>query len=457
MNTHQVGNDAHQVGTDRPGGVRVSDTDGRNAPKTPVSRARWGWLLAVCVLAVAAYVLYPRVIQGQARAAAQAQGGRMGPMAIPVVGAVAELGNVPVYLNGLGTVTSLNTVTVHTRVDGQLDSVMFKEGQLVHKGEVLAQIDPRPYQVQLMQAEGQLAKDQAALKNAQMDLQRYQALYAQDAVPQQQLATQAATVNQDQGAIKSDEAQVDSAKLNLTYSRITSPITGRVGLRLVDPGNIVHAGDPNGLVVITQRQPIGVVFTLPENSLPPVLQQLHQGKTLPVEAWDSDLKTKLAAGALLTIDNQIDPTTGTIRLKAVFPNANESLFPDQFVNARLLLDTLNGVVVVPAAAIQRNQQSTFVYVVEPDKTVALQTVDVRLTEGDNAAIASGLKPGETVVIEGVDKLQPGTKVAVRLTGPNPNAPARGAPAEGAAADQSQQGTGSRASSPRQAVGDRGNR
>jgi len=408
---------------------------------------RWSAFIALCVLVVAAYVLYPRVIHGQARVAAQARGGRMGPMTVPVVGAVAQLGNVPVYLNGLGTVTSLNTVTVHTRVDGQLDSVMFKEGQMVHKGDVLAQIDPRPYQVQLMQAEGQLAKDQAALKNAQMDLQRYQALYAQDAVPQQQLATQVATVTQDEGAIESDQAQVDNAKLNLTYSRITSPITGRVGLRLVDPGNIVHASDPSGLVVITERQPIAVLFTIPENSLPPVLQQLHQGRTLPVEAWDSDLKTKLATGTLLTVDNQIDPTTGTIRLKAVFPNGNESLFPDQFVNARLLLDTLKDIVVVPAAAIQRNQQSTFVYVVKPDKTVALQTVDVRLTEGDNAAIDSGLQPGDTVVVEGVDKLQPGTRVAVQLSGPNANGPQRGAPTPGAIAAQSPQGTG-RASSPR---------
>jgi multidrug efflux system membrane fusion protein len=335
---------------------------------------------------------------------------------VPVVAAAAESGTMPVYLNGLGTVTSLNTVTVHTRVDGQLDAVMFREGDLVRKGELLAQIDPRPFQVQMHQAEGTLARDQAALKNAQIDLQRYQALFAQDAIPQQQLATQMATVTQDESVIKSDQAQVDNARLNLTYSRITAPITGRVGLRLVDPGNIVHASDPNGLIVITQRQPIGVLFTIPEDSLPGVLAQLRRSRTLAVEAWNRDMTAKLATGALLTVDNEIDPTTGTVRLKATFPNQQEALFPNQFVNARLLLDTLDGIVMVPAAAIQRNQQSTFVYVVKPDDTVELRTVDLRLTEGDRVAIDRGLAAGERVVVEGVDKLQPGMKVAASLGG-----------------------------------------
>lgn len=388
------------------------------------ARRRWSIFIALGVLAVAAYVLFPRLIHGQAHAAADPPAGRSRPMMVPVVGAVAQRGDMPVYLNGLGTVTSLNTVTVRSRVDGQLIAVMFTEGQLVHKGDLLAQIDPRPFEVQLTQAQGQLAKDEAALKNAQTDLQRYQALYAQDAVPRQQLDTQTATVNQTEGAIKSDQGLVDNAKLNLTYSRITSPVTGRVGLRLVDPGNIVHASDANGLIVITQRQPIGVVFTIPEDSLPPVLQQLHEGRALTVEAWDRDLETKLATGRLLTIDNAIDQTTGTERLKAVFDNTDDTLFPNQFVNARLLLDTLKGIVVVPAAAIQRNQQSLFVYVVKPDRTVELRTVDVRLTEGDNSAVDSGLSPGETVVIEGVDKLQPGMKVAVRLPGANRGGPAR---------------------------------
>ncbi len=418
---------------------------------TSPKRARrlWPWLVAACAVAVAAYLLLPVVMHGQARgtgpttggAAGAGRGGRMGPPMVPVVAAEAVRGDMPVYLNGLGTVTSLNTVTVRSRVDGQLVSVMFKEGQLVHQGELLAQIDPRPFEVQLSQAEGQLARDQAALKNAQLDLQRYQALFAQDAVPQQQLATQQATVTQDEGVIKSDEAQVSNAKLNLTYSRITSPITGRIGLRLVDPGNIVHATDASGLVVITQREPIGVVFTIPEDSLPPVLQQLHADRTLGVEEWDRDLTAKLATGTLLTVDNQIDPSTGTVRLKAVFPNQNESLFPNQFVNARLLVNTLKDIVVVPAAAIQRNQQSTFVYVVKPDRTVELRNVSVRLTEGDNAAIDNGLTPGENVVIEGVDKLQPGMKVAVHMSGPDANGPQRGAaPAPDTASPTRQQGT-----------------
>ncbi len=422
MNTHQ------EMQVEQPTGVRTEAP--RAASRGTASGRRWGWSIALCILAVAGYVFFPRVIHGQAHPAAAANAGRPRAMMVPVVGAVAQRADVPVYLNGLGTVTSLNTVTVHSRVDGQLVSVMFKEGQLVHQGELLAQIDPRPFEVQLSQAEGQLAKDQAALKNAQLDLQRYQNLYAQDAIPQQQLATQTATVTQDEGAIRSDQAQVDNAKLNLTYSRITSPITGRIGLRLVDPGNIVHASDPNGLIVITQRQPIAVLFTLPEDSLPAVLKQLHGGGTLAVEAWDRDFTNRLATGTLLTVDNAIDPTTGTVRLKATFPNQDETLFPNQFVNARLLLDTLKGVMVVPAAAIQRNQQSTFVYVVKPDQTVELRTVDVRLTEGDSSAVDSGLSPGETVVVEGVDKLQPGTKVAVRLPGANRDEPRSGRPGAG---------------------------
>ena len=419
--------------SDRPAAPAAVATD-TTPPATDRRRHLWPWLIALCTAAVVGYVLLPGATHGQSPADSPARGtgggraGRGGAPTVPVVAAVARLGDMPIYLDGLGSVTSLNTVTIRSRVDGQLVAVNFREGQLVRKGELLAQIDPRPFQVQLIQADGQLAKDEAALKNAQMDLQRYQALYAQDAVPKQQLDTQAATVNQFEGAVKSDQGSIESAKLNLTYSRITAPVTGRVGLRLVDAGNIVHESDPNGLVVITERQPIAVLFTIPEDSLQAVLQQTRSNRPLPVEAWDRESTNRLATGALLTIDNAIDQTTGTVRLKAVFTNEDDSLFPNQFVNARLLLDTLRGVVVVPAAAIQRNQQSTFVYVVKQDGRVELRTVDVRLTEGDNAAVTGGLSAGETVVIEGVDKLQPGTRVAARLPGASGNGPWRGAPA-----------------------------
>jgi membrane fusion protein, multidrug efflux system len=398
-------------------------TDAHQSARERRSRRLWPWLLAAGAGAaiVAFVVLSGAITHGQsadtrAPGAGFGRGGRARTPTVPVTGALATRGDMPVYLNGLGTVTSLNTVTVRSRVDGQLVAVRFTEGQLVHKGDLLAQIDPRPFEVQLTQAEGQLAKDQAALKNAQMDLQRYQALYAQDAVPRQQLDTQVATVNEAEGAIKSDEGLVANANLNLTYSRITSPVTGRVGLRLVDPGNIVHATDANGLVVITERQPIGVLFTIPEDSLPPVLQQLHQGRTLVVEAWDRELTAKIATGRLLTIDNAIDQTTGTLRLKAVFDNQDEALFPNQFVNARLLVDTLRQTVLVPTAAIQRSPQSAYVYVVKPDSTVEMRTVEVQLTEGDDTSLKKGVSAGEVVIVDGVDKLQPGTLVVVSNPG-----------------------------------------
>lgn len=424
---------------------------------------RWAWIIGLCALAVAVYFLLPVAMHGQAANQGRAAPGggrglRSGPPVIPVVAAVATRGDMPDYLNGLGSVTSLNTVTVRSRVDGQLMTVAFKEGQLVHKGELLAQIDPRPFEVQLTQAEGQLAKDEATLKNAQMDLQRYQVLFAQDAVPKQQLDTAAATVNQYEGVLKSDQGAIQNAKLNLTYSRVTAPITGRIGLRLVDPGNIVHASDPTGLVMITERQPIGVVFTIPEDSLPAVLRQMHSGRRLIVEAWDRDLKTRLATGTLLTVDNAIDPATGTVRLKAEFPNEDDTLFPNQFVNARLLVDTLRGTVVVPSAAIQRNQQSTFVFVVKPDNTVEIRNVDARLTEGNDTAVEGGLAPGETVVIEGVDKLQPGTKVIARNASANDRGPANRAGGHGpqgrngAEAGSVNQGPPAEAGSPTQQPG-----
>lgn len=339
-----------------------------------------------------------------------------GPRAVPVLAAAAEARDVGVYLSGLGTATALYTVTVRTRVDGQLNEVAFREGQLVHKGDLLAQIDPRPFQVQLVQAEGQKAKDEAALKDAQLDLQRYQVLVEQDSIPRQQLDAQVATVHQLEATLKTDQGQIEAAKLNLVYSRIAAPITGVVGLRLVDPGNIVHATDANGLVVVTQVQPIAVVFTLPADQLPQVMPQIRAGRRLVVEAYDRDLKNRLATGSLLAVDNQIDPSTGTIRLKGVFPNQDSALFPNQFVNARLLVDTLRATVTVPAAALQRSPQSTFVYVVKPDSTVELRNVEVQLTEGDQASIRRGVSPGEVVVVDGTDKLQPGAKVALGVAG-----------------------------------------
>jgi multidrug efflux system membrane fusion protein len=357
------------------------------------------------------------------------------PRGVSVVTAVARTGDLPVYLTGLGTVTALNTVTVRSRVDGELAAVVFREGQIVRKGDLLAEIDPRPFQVQLEQAAGQLAKDAATLQNSRLDLERYRVLAAQDSIPKQQLDTQAAIVAQGEGALKTDQGQVDAARLNLTYTRITAPLSGRVGLRLVDAGNMIHASDANGLVVITQVQPIAVLFTLPEDQVNDVRTRLHQGQKLPVEAFDRDLKHKLATGELATLDNQIDTTTGTLKLKAIFANADDALFPNQFVNPRLLIDTLKGVVLVPNAAIQRGTQSTFAFVVKEDQTVEVRPIEVRLTEGDTTAISKGLAAGDVVVTEGVDKLQAGSKIE---TG-KPGAPAAGAPAtQGAGAGTSTQ-------------------
>jgi membrane fusion protein, multidrug efflux system len=331
--------------------------------------------------------------------------------AVPVTAAIATAGSIDVYFTGLGTVTPLSTITIKTRVDGELVSVAYREGQMVKKGEPLAQIDPRPYQVQLEQADGQLAKDQSALENAQTDLQRYQQLIAKNAVAQQVLTAQQSTVRQDQGVIEADQAAVDSAKLNLTYCRPMAPITGRVGLRLVDPGNMVSASAGTPLAVITQMQPMSVIFTLPEQQVQTVIERMA-GRRLRVDAMDREMTKTMASGTLTTLDNELDPTTGTLRLRAIFPNADGRLLPNGFVNARLLVETKSGVTLIPNAAVQRNGSATFVYVVDGGGTVAMRPIQIGTVDAQRSEVTSGLTPGERVVTRGVDKLQNGMAVRV---------------------------------------------
>ena len=332
------------------------------------------------------------------------------PAPIPVVTATVKAGDQPIYLTGLGSVVGYKTVTLRTRVDGELMRVAVSEGQMVSVGDLIAEIDPRPFQVQLEQAEGQKERDVASLENAKLDAERYRILYSQDSIPKQQLDTQIALVKQDEATVRADQAAIDNAKLQLIYTRITSPINGRIGLRQVDPGNIIHAADQNGLAVITQLQPIAVIFSIPQDNVPQVMKKLRAGRRMVVEAWDRDLKNKISSGSLLTIDNQADVTTGTVRFKATFANDDNALFPNQFVNARLLVDVKRGAVLVPVTAIQRGPETTFVFVVDEDDTVQTRNVVTGTIEAGMASIDRGLSPGETVVIEGVDKLQHGAKV-----------------------------------------------
>jgi membrane fusion protein, multidrug efflux system len=407
------------------------------SPAAPRTTRKSLWLVvAVVLIAAAAGIWYwfgrtPSPPTQGASANAGPGGSRSDPSAraLPVVAAAARKGSIDVYINALGTVTPRNVVTVHSRVDGQLMRVGFQEGQIVNAGDLLAEIDPRPFQVMLTQAIGQMAKDGALLKNAQLDLERYQTLLTQDSISKQQVDTQAALVRQYEGTVQSDQGAIDNAKLQLTYARVTAPIGGRVGLRQVDPGNIVHASDANGIVVIAQLQPVTVVFPIPEDNVPRVMKRLSDGEAIVVEAWDRDGKVKLATGKLLTVDNQIDTTTGTVKLKAEFKNENLALFPNQFVNIRMLISTLTDATLIPSAAIQRGAPGTFVYVVKDDKSVSVAPVKLGPVQGETTAITSGLAAGDLVVVDGADKLREGAKVELitrdAQQSPAPNGTRRG--------------------------------
>ena len=393
-------------------------------PPAPRRRRRgwgWVWLLVLGGLGYGAFRYYQNAEQVKAAKDA-AQAARLANRSESVAAAVVRTGDMPVYLRGLGTVTAYNTDNIKTRVDGPIVVVDFKEGQHVEQGQLLVQIDPRTYQAALDQAEGQLARDQAQLNDAQVNLKRYEALWNAGVIAKQQYDTQGAQVGQFEGTIEADKAAIESAKLNLQFTKITAPIAGRIGLRQVDVGNIVHATDQTPMAVITQMQPIAVLFTIPADQLPQVLAKLRVGAHLPVEAYDRADQVKIATGTLETVDNQIDPNTGTSRLKAVFSNENEVLFPQQFVNCRLLLDIKHGVVIVPVAAVQRGPQGAYVWIVGSDGTASMRTVTLGISEGGNQQITKGLAPGDRVVTDGEDKLQDGSKVTVRAEAP-PAAPA----------------------------------
>ena len=384
--------------------------EGRAAPSAPPPRARgsrlssliWGGVVILILVGVAWFV--------HSRAPQDKRVGR--PASVSVVTTPVQQGDLPVTLNALGTVTPLATVTVKTQINGRLVSIGFREGQIVKAGDFLALVDPRPYEIALEQAQGQLVRDTALLHDAQIDLARYRTLATQDSIPQQQLDTQEYLVRQYEGTVRSDEAMVRNARLNVEYCHIVAPVAGRAGLRQVDQGNYVQPSDPSGVVVITQLQPISVIFTLPEDNVPAVMKRLTSGASLPVTAYDRALTTKLAVGTLLTVDNQIDTTTGTVKLRAQFDNRDNGLFPNQFVTALLLVDTLKGTNLVPTAAVQRGAPGTFVYVVNSERVVGLRPVKLGPTDGDRVAVLSGVNPGEQVVVDGADKLRDGAKVTL---------------------------------------------
>jgi len=384
-------------------------------------RRRWTGLLWLLILGGLGYAGFRYYQQSEKKkAAAQtAQAERLAHRAVSVAVAQVHRADLPMILRGLGTVTAYNTVNVKARIDGPIVKVNFTEGQMVKEGDTLIEIDPRTYQVVVEQAQGQLARDQAQMNDAKVNLARYQKLWDEGVIAKQQFDTQGAQVGQFQGAIDSDQANIASAKLNLSFTKVPAPISGKIGLRQVDVGNIIHASDANPVAVITQVQPISVLFTLPADSLPPVLAKLHASGKLPVDAYDRADRLKIASGTLLTVDNTIDVNTGTSRLKAVFPNTDSALFPNQFVNCRLLLDTKRSVILIPAAAVQRGPQGAYVYLVKPDKTVTMRVVTVGTTEGNDTEITKGLDADDTIVTDGQDKLQEGSNVEVR---PNSGTP-----------------------------------
>lgn len=361
----------------------------------------------IALLAVAVWFFFAHHSDDKNSAGRGAKG-----VAVPISVAVVKIADIPVYLSGLGNITPKSNVTVHTRIDGQLMKVLFNEGQIVKKDGVLAQIDDRSYMAALEQAKGTLAKDEALLAEAKIDFQRYQTLWKQDSIAKQQVDTQASLVKQYEGAVENDRGLLDNAKVNLVYTKITSPVSGRAGLRQVDAGNIVHASDANGIVIVAELQPITAIFTIPEDNVASVMQPFSRNEKLVAEAWDRDNKNKLATGTLTAIDNQVDSTTGTVKCRAEFANENNALFPSQFVNIRLKLSTQKDAVTIPAAAVQRGTKGEFVYLIQPDSTVLVQKIKLGAGNGDIVSVTEGIKDGDQMVIDGTDSLRDGTKIEI---------------------------------------------
>ena len=374
------------------------------------------WVAVILLVGISAFWFYNKPAEQTGKAGSSKRGPAGEGRPLPVQAATAKSGDVDVSINALGTVAARNTATVKARVDGQLVRIAFREGQTVREGEALADIDPRPYQILLDQSKGQLLRDQALLDNAKLDFERYRGLLAKDSIAKQQVDAQEALVRQYEGVVQTDRAQVGNTQLQLGFTHITAPVSGKLGLRQIDVGNMIHGSDTNGLVVITQTQPINVIFAIPADDISSVLARLHTGEALLVDALDRDGKTKLATGKLLTVDNQIDATTGTVKLKAEFANTDDKLFPNQFVNARLRVDTRHNAILIPMAAVQRGTQGTFVYVVGQDRAVAIRPVTLGPVSGDIVAIEKGLATGEQVVTDGTDKLRDGAKVEVTTPG-----------------------------------------